>query len=108
MASKFPFIANEFNGKRALVTGGTAGIGRAVVSRLADGGASVITTARMKVNRDENLKLKFIQADLSTSEGCSKVVREVNSSIFILPSGIYKSSCSNFCTAFSIPSGPQT
>src|SRR5437867_4918409 len=79
MASKFPFIANEFNGKRALVTGGTAGIGRAVVSRLADGGASVITTARMKVNRDENLKLKFIQADLSTSEGCSKVVREVNS-----------------------------
>jgi NAD(P)-dependent dehydrogenase (short-subunit alcohol dehydrogenase family) len=77
MASKFPFVANEFNGKRVLVTGGTAGIGRAVVSRLVDGGASVITTARMKVNRDENLKLKFIQADLSTSEGCSKVVKEV-------------------------------
>jgi NAD(P)-dependent dehydrogenase (short-subunit alcohol dehydrogenase family) len=65
MASKFPFVANEFNGKRVLVTGGTAGIGRAVVSRLVDGGASVITTARMKVNRDENLKLKFIQADLA-------------------------------------------
>ena len=46
--TKFPFIANEFSGKRALVTGGTAGIGKAVVSRLLDGGAKVITTARRK------------------------------------------------------------
>ncbi|TLX66275.1 MAG: SDR family oxidoreductase [Thaumarchaeota archaeon] len=75
--SKFPFIANEFNGKRALVTGGTAGIGKAVVTRLLDGGATVITTARTKTNVDENAKLKFVQSDLSTSEGCTSVVREV-------------------------------
>jgi hypothetical protein len=30
--AKFPFIENEFGGKRALVTGGTAGIGQAIVS----------------------------------------------------------------------------
>ncbi|MEV0145485.1 MULTISPECIES: SDR family oxidoreductase [unclassified Nonomuraea] len=33
---------SEFNGKVALVTGGSMGIGRAVVDRLADGGASVV------------------------------------------------------------------
>ena len=38
MVAKFPFIENEFGGKRALVTGGTAGIGQAIVSRLLDGG----------------------------------------------------------------------
>ena len=42
MSPKFPFIANEFNGKRVLVTGGTAGIGKAVVTRVLDGGAKVI------------------------------------------------------------------
>ena len=52
MSPKFPFIANEFNGKRILVTGGTAGIGKAVVTRVLDGGAKVITTAR-KVAKDE-------------------------------------------------------
>ena len=75
--SKFPFIANEFNGKRALVTGGSAGIGKAVVTRLLDGGATVISTARTKTNVDKNAKLKFVQSDLSTFEGCSSVVREV-------------------------------
>ncbi|MEV4010686.1 SDR family oxidoreductase [Nonomuraea angiospora] len=33
---------SEFGGKVALVTGGSMGIGRAVVDRLADGGASVV------------------------------------------------------------------
>ena len=48
MAAKFPFIQNEFGGKRALVTGGTAGIGQAIVNRLLDGGAKAITSARRK------------------------------------------------------------
>ena len=35
-------------GKRALVTGGTKGIGAAVVARLRDAGARVVTTARSR------------------------------------------------------------
>ena len=65
MVSKFPFIANEFSGKRVLVTGGTAGIGRAVVSRLLDGGAKVVTTAREKAMDDKNREYEFVQADLT-------------------------------------------
>jgi NAD(P)-dependent dehydrogenase (short-subunit alcohol dehydrogenase family) len=38
--------AGELAGKRALVTGGTRGIGAAIVRRLLDAGAEVLTTAR--------------------------------------------------------------
>ena len=39
-------LPDEFNGRRALVTGGSRGIGAAVAQRLLDGGARVVTTAR--------------------------------------------------------------
>lgn len=54
MVSKFPFTANEFSAKRVLVTGGTAGIGKAVVRCLLEGGAKVVTTARENTMDDEN------------------------------------------------------
>jgi NAD(P)-dependent dehydrogenase (short-subunit alcohol dehydrogenase family) len=65
MSTKFPFIANEFNGKRVLVTGGTAGIGKAVVTRVLDGGAKVITTAR-KIAKDEQKKTRNLSSFKST------------------------------------------
>ena len=79
MSNKFPFIANEFTRKRALVTGGTAGIGEAVASRLLDGGANVITTSRNTKSDHEERKHLFIEADLSTPKGCTKVINEVSS-----------------------------
>jgi NAD(P)-dependent dehydrogenase (short-subunit alcohol dehydrogenase family) len=41
-------IGQEFADKRALVTGGTRGIGAAVVARLAQGGARVLALARRR------------------------------------------------------------
>jgi NAD(P)-dependent dehydrogenase (short-subunit alcohol dehydrogenase family) len=67
--------AGELSGKTALVTGGTKGIGRSIVSRLKKAGALVITTARS--HYDDSDAALFVQADLSTNEGVTKVIREV-------------------------------
>ena len=68
--------ANEFAGKRVFVTGGSKGIGEAIVRRFAAGGATVGTTARSPLHERNAAKL-FVQADLSTREGVDEVVREV-------------------------------
>ena len=65
-------MSNEFSGKRALVTGGTKGIGAAVVSRLRDGGATVVTTAR-KISVDLAHPELFIEADVATAAGAADV-----------------------------------
>ena len=66
----------ELNGRRALVTGGTKGVGEAVVTALRDAGAKVLTTARSKPEQlaDPNL---FVTADVSTPEGCATVTQAV-------------------------------
>jgi NAD(P)-dependent dehydrogenase (short-subunit alcohol dehydrogenase family) len=65
----------EFKGKRVLVTGGTKGAGKAIADRFLKGGGTVIITARSAP--EENTGSHFIQADVSTSEGTSKVIREI-------------------------------
>ena len=56
---------NELSDKRALVTGGTKGIGEAIVKQLRQAGATVMTTARSKP-ANLNLPDLFIEADIST------------------------------------------
>ena len=62
--------------QRALVTGGTKGVGEAVVAALREAGATVLTTAR---SRPEDLPHpdQFIAADVSTAEGCAVVANAV-------------------------------
>jgi NAD(P)-dependent dehydrogenase (short-subunit alcohol dehydrogenase family) len=62
----------EFDGKRVLVTGGTKGIGAAVVKRIASAGATVLTTARSLPAGA--LSDGFIQADVSTRVGVERVI----------------------------------
>jgi NAD(P)-dependent dehydrogenase (short-subunit alcohol dehydrogenase family) len=66
----------ELDARRVLVTGGTQGIGEAVVARLRELGARVLTTARSTPSRLENPDL-FCAADVSTADGCRTVARAV-------------------------------
>src|SRR5256885_9055373 len=67
--------SNELSGRRALVTGGTKGMGEAIVKRLRLAAATVITTARTKPDELQSPEL-FIQSDISTPQGVEKVVKE--------------------------------
>lgn len=63
-------------GARTLVTGGTKGVGAAVVKTLVELGARVITTAR--TIPDNTLEgVHYLAADISTAEGCVKVATQV-------------------------------
>ena len=67
---------SESRGKRAVVTGGTKGMGEAIVQRLRSSGATVVTTARSAPPDLPEPEL-FLAADLSTAEGTGKVVSHV-------------------------------
>ncbi len=66
----------DIEGHRALVTGGTQGLGQAIVATLREAGVKVLTTARRKpcaLAPD----IQFVAADLSTAEGCVAVAEAV-------------------------------
>jgi NAD(P)-dependent dehydrogenase (short-subunit alcohol dehydrogenase family) len=69
-------MSGELKGKRALVTGGTKGIGEAVVARLTEEGATVLTTARAAPNDLADGAL-FVTADVTTADGCASVAEAV-------------------------------
>ncbi|MET0791391.1 MAG: SDR family NAD(P)-dependent oxidoreductase [Polyangiaceae bacterium] len=78
----------ELRGKRALVSGSTAGIGFAIARALAAEGASVIVNGRseertakavaaIRASGLPDADLRGIAADLGTAEGCAKLVAAV-------------------------------
>ena len=68
-------LTKEFAGKRALVTGGSRGIGAAAAQRLIDGGAKVVVTARNQ-HAETPKDAIFVSGDTRTLEGAQKVAKE--------------------------------
>ena len=68
-------LSKEFAGKRALVTGGSRGIGAAVAQRLIDGGAKVAIVARSP-HEQTPPGATFIKGDLSNEAGVNAVGAE--------------------------------
>jgi len=66
----------QLEGLRALVTGGTRGVGAAVVQTLHRAGMQVMTTARA-TPADPMPGVTYVAADLSTAEGAAQVVAAV-------------------------------
>jgi NAD(P)-dependent dehydrogenase (short-subunit alcohol dehydrogenase family) len=62
----------ELTGRKALVTGGTQGIGAAIVARLTEMGATVVTTARNGEDSES-----FVRADVSSPEGAARIFERV-------------------------------
>jgi NAD(P)-dependent dehydrogenase (short-subunit alcohol dehydrogenase family) len=69
----FKVLDEEFKGKRVLVTGGTKGMGAAMVRRFLLGGASVAMTARSPTAEDRSPAL-FVKADIGSVSGVQAVV----------------------------------
>ena len=77
----------RLGGKRALVTGSTAGIGFAAVARLAEEGASVIVNGRSADRVEESVnrvrerapeaEVSGVAADLGTAEGVEELLGQV-------------------------------
>lgn len=66
----------ELAGRRALVTGGTKGVGAAVVKSLQQADARVIATAR-SIPDGRLDGVTYIAADLMTADGCHRLTEEV-------------------------------
>ncbi|WP_093828048.1 oxidoreductase [Spirosoma endophyticum] len=65
----------EFEGKKALITGGSKGIGAATAQRLLEGGATVVVSARSQ-HEQTPPGATFIQGDVSTVEGATAIAEE--------------------------------
>lgn len=71
-----PGKASEFEDQRVFISGGSKGVGAALVRQFAASGAHVITAARARPDEVSPATL-FISADLATSQGVDTTTRAI-------------------------------
>jgi NAD(P)-dependent dehydrogenase (short-subunit alcohol dehydrogenase family) len=76
-------ISDSLAGRRALVTGGSKGTGAAIVRRLTEGGATVMTAARTMPGGYPDPGL-FMATDISTPGGAQTVIDRVRERFGVL------------------------
>src|SRR5713101_8317640 len=81
----------DLEGKTALVTGSTSGIGHAIVKGLAVAGANVVVNGRTQAKAAPGSKIAGVAADVSTAAGCDKLVEMLpDMDVLINNAGIFE------------------
>src|ERR1700678_1994808 len=85
----------KLKGKTAIVTGGSAGIGLAIVQSLTAEGVTVTVPGRSKEKLDKALsglnRVRTIAADVATAEGAAALIQQVpDTDILINNLGTYE------------------
>lgn len=83
MSNSISEVKIDLSGQKALITGGTRGIGRAIADKMLSAGASVILTGTKKEeidrlnNENSSDRISYLQVDFSNSESTSEFLSKV-------------------------------
>ena len=107
MSNKLDF-SKELIGHRALVTGGSRGIGAAIAQRLLDAGAKVVVAARTRSD-DTPAAATFVSGDVTTSDSVQGIATKALAAMDQLRSVWSSKNCGmDQCECVPLPPTPPS